>query len=83
MKGLLFFETMITPKIITLMYWFFLAILVITGIGSMFFGGENAIANFFTALLGILVSALMIRIGCELTLVLFKIHEALQAMRPQ
>ena len=40
MKDVLYFDIMLTPKIITALYWLLLAGSVIGGIGSMFgFGG--------------------------------------------
>jgi Domain of unknown function (DUF4282) len=40
MKALLFFDSMITPKIITFVYWLLLLAAVVGGIGSMFTFGR-------------------------------------------
>lgn len=81
MKDILFFDSMVTPKIITFVYWLLLIALVIAGIVF----GIAMIANVgflgvFIALLaipGILAGAVVIRMYCELMIVLFKIHENL------
>lgn len=75
MKDIFFFESMLTPKIITFVYWLMLLGAVISGVSTMFvqYGG-----GFWTGL-GIIVGGLIgARIWCELLIVLFKIHENLQ-----
>lgn len=77
MKSVFFFDSMLTPKIITFVYWLMLLGCVVSGLGAMFssYGG-----GFFTGL-GILVGgAIASRIWCELLIVLFKIHENLQKL---
>lgn len=74
MKNLLFFDAMITPKIITFIYWLILLGVVVGGLGVMFGGA-------FLQGVGILVGgALFARIWCELLMVLFKINENLQKL---
>jgi hypothetical protein len=66
---------MLTPKIITFVYWLLLLSSLISGLASMFsqYGGG------FLVGLGIIVGgAIGSRIWCELLIVLFKIHENLQ-----
>lgn len=75
MKNILFFDSMLTPKIITFVYWILLFLVVIGGLSSMFSG------SFIGFLLGILYmvgGAVAARIWCELLIVLFKMNEALQ-----
>lgn len=75
MKAILFFEQMLTPKIITFVYWLLLLVVVFAGLGTMFR------ESFFLGL-GILVGgAIGVRIWCELLIVLFKMNEALQDIR--
>ncbi len=38
MRQVLFFDSMITPRIITFVYWLLLLVVAFSGIGSMFFG---------------------------------------------
>jgi len=82
MKAVLFFDKMLTPKIITFVYWLLLAAVVIGGFGSMFSGYEGF--GFGKLLLGLLYmvgGAIGARIWCELLIVLFKMNEALQEIR--
>lgn len=75
MKDIFFFDSMLTPKIITFVYWLMLIISIVSGIGTMFneYGG-----GFFVGLGIIIGGAIGSRIWCELLIVLFKIHENLQ-----
>ena len=75
MKDIFFFDSMLTPKIITFIYWLLLISSLVSGLASMFteYGGG------FLAGLGIIIfGAIGSRIWCELLIVLFKIHENLQ-----
>lgn len=72
MRDVLFFDSMLTPKIITLVYWLLLVVVVISGIGMMFTGGFG---SFIMGLFTILAGAVGARIWCELLIVLFKINE--------
>lgn len=69
MKDLLFFESMLTPKIITIVYWFLLLAAVVSGLGTMFSG------QFIGGILMLIGGILGARIWCELLIVLFKINE--------
>ncbi|MDP4528790.1 DUF4282 domain-containing protein [Alkalimonas delamerensis] len=72
MNQVLFFDSMLTPKIITFVYWLLLVGVVVSGLGTMF-------TTSFFAGLGILIfGAIGVRIWCELLIVLFKIHENLR-----
>lgn len=74
MKDIFFFDSMITPKIITFVYWLMLVGILVSGLGMMF-GGS------FLGGLGMIVGgAIGTRIWCELLIVLFKIHENLQSL---
>lgn len=75
-KSIFFFDSMLTPKIITFVYWLMLLGAVVSGL-SMMFGGYGGItfAKFLRGV-GILVGGgVGARISCELMIVLFKIHE--------
>ena len=73
-KDLFFFDRMLTPSIITVVYWLLLLSVLVGGIGMMF--GQS-----FFAGLGIIVfGAIGVRIWCELLIVLFKIHQNLKAI---
>jgi hypothetical protein len=77
MKDILFLDNMITPKIITVVYWVLMAGIAIGGLAYTFNGG--GILG-FVGMLGGLVFA---RIWCELFIVFFKMNEALQERRSQ
>lgn len=82
MKDILFFDKMITPKIITFIYWVLLLVAVLGGLASMF-GGYGGV-TFGKLIMGILYAvagAVGARIWCELLIVLFKMNEALQELR--
>ena len=75
MKNVFFFDAMLTPKIITVVYWLMLVGVLVSGLGTMF--GEYG-GSFFGGLGIIVGGAIGTRIWCELLIVLFKIHENLQ-----
>ena len=76
MNDILTFDNMLTPKIITLVYWLLLLIAVFSGVGSMFI--DFTISSFFMGIVYTVGGAIGARIWCELLIVLFKIHENLQ-----
>lgn len=78
-KDLLFFDAMLTPKIITFVYWLFLLGVLLGGLGSMFAGGFS-FGGFFKGLLYIGFGALSVRIWSELMIVLFKINSNIQKL---
>jgi hypothetical protein len=74
-RDFLYFEKMLTPKVITFVYWLLIVACVLGGLGTMF-------TTSFWAGLGILLfGTLAVRIYCELLMVLFKMNEALQSIR--
>ena len=81
MKDVLFFDAMLTPKIITFIYWLLLLGAVIFGVSSML-GGYDGITfgKLLKGLVIILGGALGARIYCELMIVLFKIHENIKKL---
>lgn len=74
-KSVLFFDNMLTPKIITFVYWLLLIGCVIGGLVAMF------TTSFLAGLFGIIGGLLFARIWCELLIVLFKMNDALQAIK--
>ena len=74
MKDIFYFDSMLTPKIITFVYWLMLLGVVIAGVGSIF-SGE------ILSGLGMLIGgAIGVRIWCELLMVLFKINDNIKAL---
>lgn len=75
MRNVLFFDTMITPKIITFVYWITLICVVVAAFSTMFssYGG-----GFIQGLIVLVAGIVGARIWCELLIVLFRINENLQ-----
>lgn len=74
MKDILFFDKMLTPKIITFVYWLGLIAVVVASLREMF----RDYGSFINAI-GMLVGGLIaVRIWSELLIVLFKINDNLQ-----
>ena len=80
MRAVLTFESMITPKIITFLYWLLLLAVAIGGIGTMLSFGRLSFTSFASGLLIIAGGVLAARIWCELLIVLFKINEHMQTV---
>jgi len=82
MKDALFLDNMITPKIITFIYWLLLLAVLVGGVTSMFatYGGFT-FGRFILGILSIIGGALAVRVWCELLIVMFKMNEALQELR--
>ena len=82
MHGVFLFDNMLTPKIITAVYWLLLLAAVIAGIQHMFAGSDGFTFGKFVAGIFIAIGgAIGARIWCELLIVLFKMNEALQEIR--
>lgn len=82
MKDLLFFNKMLTPKIITIVYWLLVVGALAGGLSEMFGGYQGVTTEkFFTGLFFMIGGVVGARISCELLIVVFKINEALQEMR--
>ncbi len=88
MRNFLYFDSMVTPKIITFIYWLLLAGAAISGLALMFKGfgvmkysGFAGFGMVVAAPILTVFSALLARIYCEIMIVLFKINEALQDIR--
>lgn len=69
------FNNMLTPQIITMVYYLLLIVTVVTSLGLMF--SERVLAGIAVLVGGGLAS----RIFCETLIVTFKINEALQEIR--
>jgi len=74
-----FFDTMITPKIITFIYWLLLLADLGYGLNSMFTGYPGfTFTRFVMGLVYIVIGGVAVRIWCELLIVVFKINETLK-----
>ena len=82
MNDILNFDKMLTPKIITVVYWIMLLGVAVGGLGSIFAGpGGFSISSFFMGIVYAVGGAVAVRIWCELLIVAFKMNEALQEIR--
>jgi hypothetical protein len=88
MRNWLYFDTMVTPRIITFVYWLLLAASAIAGLVMLSRGfavikysGFAGFGMIIAAPLVAIAMALVGRIYCEILIVLFKINEALQEIR--
>jgi hypothetical protein len=79
-RDVLFFDAMLTPKVVTLVYWLLLITAVIVGLGSMFYLGFQymSFGAFVRGLAITIGGAIGARIWCELVIVLFKLNENVQ-----
>lgn len=77
-RDIFFFDEMLTPKLITLIYWLLLLASAVSGLGIMFSG--MGFSGFIGGLLTIILGAVLARIWCELLIVIFKIHENLRRL---
>jgi TM2 domain-containing membrane protein YozV len=75
LKEFFLFNTMLFPKVVTVLYWLVLVSIFISGIGQMFsdYGG-----GFWVGLLSILGGWLVARIVFEMIMVIFKINDNLK-----
>ncbi len=73
---LLSFDDMITPSIIKIIYYIGMVGAVLGGIGMVFQGGTST----FIGLVWIVFGPLIVRVYCELLIVMFKIYQCLKEM---
>ncbi|QDT27342.1 hypothetical protein Enr10x_26590 [Gimesia panareensis] len=75
MRDVLFFDSMLTPKFITFVYWLLLAGVAWSGLKVIFGGFGFSFEKLILGLLMMVTGAVGARIWCELLIVLFKIHD--------
>lgn len=80
MRDILFFDKMLTPLFINVVYWVLLALVLLAGLNSIF-GGGITFTGLIVGLITICIGAFLVRVWCELMLVMFKMNEALQEIR--
>lgn len=74
MRDLFFFDRLIVPQVITVLYWLALAWVVISGLAAIFHG------HFLRGLFAIIFGAIASRVWSEVLVVLFKINEGIQRL---
>lgn len=88
MRDFLYFDSMITPKIITFIYWLLLVLVGFSGLAMLVSSLAMMGNSFFMGLLLLLATPIVVavmvvvaRVYCELMIVIFKMNEALQEIR--
>ena len=82
LRSILYFDSMLTPKVVTIVYWLMLLGCVIAGLGTMFYMGFQymTLGTFVKGIAITLGGAIAARIWCELVIVLFKLNENVQRL---
>jgi len=76
MRDVLFFDKMITPKVITFIYWLLPLAVLVTGLSTMFRGFGGFLGGIGIILLG----SVLVRVYCELMILLFKINDNIRIL---
>lgn len=83
-KTFLSFDKMITPTLIKIIFYIGIIMSTLTGIGMILggmrshFGGGIQV---FLGLLTLVISPIIVRVYCELLIVIFKIHDSLNEIK--
>jgi hypothetical protein len=84
MGDFLAFRKMITPAVIQIFFWLGVIVCVVAGLGildnSEMLAATSPVSPTLTAVLVLVVGPLLVRIYCELLMVLFRIYESLRAI---
>lgn len=71
MEDFVAFRKMVTPVVIQVVFWIGVIVAVVGALATMFRG------NFLAGLVALILGPLLVRIYCELIIVVFKMHESL------
>jgi thiamine transporter ThiT len=81
-KDFMSFDKMLTPSIIKIIYWIGVVVVVLMGLttllGALRFG---SLYGFLMGLLWLVLGPILVRVYCELMIVLFNIYGALRDIR--
>ncbi|WP_282755053.1 DUF4282 domain-containing protein [Desulfuromonas thiophila] len=80
LKKMLNFDEMVTPSIIKIIYYISIFAVVLTGLIQLFTGLNSSYgggAVVFSGIVTILIGPIVVRIYCELMILLFRIYEKL------
>jgi hypothetical protein len=75
LKSFLCFQSMLTPWLIQVVFWVGLALIALTTIMNLFHG------EYWQALKVISIGPLVLRLGCEMLILFFKINDNLSQIR--
>jgi uncharacterized membrane protein len=73
------FDRMITPIIIQIIFWVLVVIIALVGLWSMF-GGSSGTER-LTGLAIFIIGPILVRIYCEIMIVMFQINDKLHDIR--
>jgi len=76
-RKILFFDDMLTPSLIRVVYWLGLLSVAWTGLGRMF---SNGFFGFFEGIVYIVIGVIVLRVISELVMLLFKINENVEIL---
>lgn len=76
-QQVLFFDEMLTPKLIRLAYWLCLFLVVTTGLGYMF---SNGFSGFIGGLVYTIAGVILARVAAELIILFFQINENIETV---
>lgn len=76
-RKILFFDDMLTPSLIRVVYWLGLLSVAWTGLGKMF---SHGFFGFFEGIVYIVIGVIVLRVISELVMLLFKINENIETM---
>ncbi|APC92189.1 MULTISPECIES: DUF4282 domain-containing protein [Francisella] len=83
LKKFFSFDSMITPNIITFLFWLMIIIIILSGLGTIvsaftnYYYGVNQLQIIY-GLLYIIIGSLTAKVFCETLIVLFKINDSLK-----
>jgi len=76
-RSILFFDAMLTPNLIRVVYWLGLLAVVWSGFGKMF---SDGFFGFFEGIVYIAIGVILLRVAAELVMLLFKLNENMEAV---
>ncbi|MEO0369147.1 MAG: DUF4282 domain-containing protein [Pseudomonadota bacterium] len=74
-KQILFFEEMLTPSLLRLVYWVALVAVLWEGLGKMF---SHGLGGFVEGIVFIVLGGLIVRVASELVMLLFQLNENME-----
>ncbi|MBM4300208.1 MAG: DUF4282 domain-containing protein [Deltaproteobacteria bacterium] len=75
------FRTMVTPVIIQILFWIGAITCLIVGLVSIFSGDHLMTRHVFKGIMIIILGPIVVRIYCEILIVIFRINETLTEIK--
>lgn len=84
MKNFLSFNKMITPKIIMILFWIGVAFTIMYAFMAFAMGAQMGTPMMYlVGILTLILAPLVVRVYCELLIIMFKIHETLEEIKKE